>query len=373
MTGHIRWRGGGTWELKFDLGTDPLSGRRITKYRSFKGTKREASAELAKLVAGAADGTTLDPIKTTLGEFLDRWQAWAATQVSAKTLERYQGLLRHQVRPYIGHARMQKLKPSSFVELYGRLQQPKPDGTKLSARTVGHVHRLLHRVMSHAVKWEVIARNPVSAADPPRVEKTEIEILNPEQMKTVLRALHGHVLYPVVVLALATGARRGELVALRWSDVDLDIGRIRIERSFEQTRAGLAVKAPKTKAGRRTVTIPPSITAELQRHWRDQQEQRLAFGLGKATPDDLVFARPGGVPWPPDAVSDAWRRVCGQKKFAEGDISRAASHARLAADRRRSRCRDRQPADRTCQPEHHFVGLRASVRRHRHTRRRDRR
>ena len=213
------------------------------------------------------------------------------------------------MRPHLGAARIQKLRPVNFVELYGRLQEDKPTGAGLAPRTVGHIHRLMHRVMSHAVRWEVIASNPVSAADPPRVEPAEIQILDSDQIKAVLEALRGHVLHPIVVLALATGARRGELVALRWADIDLDSGKLTIERSYEQTNQGLSLKAPKTKAGRRVVTVPSSIAAELKKHWRQQQEQRLALGLGKAMPDDLVFARPGGVPWPPDALTGDWARA----------------------------------------------------------------
>jgi integrase len=309
MTGHIRRRGAKSWELKFDAGTDPLTGKRKTKYRSFRGTKREARIELARLVAGTADGTTLDPSKTTLAQFLDRWESWAATQVSRKTLERYVELIRHHVRPHLGAARIQKLRPVNFADLYGKLQEDKPAGAGLAPRTVGHIHRLMHRVMSHAVKWEVIASNPVSAADPPRVERTETQILGSDQIKAVLERLRGHVLYPIVVTGLATGARRGELVALRWGDVDLDTGKLTIERSYEQTNQGLSLKAPKTKAGQRVVTMPLSITAELKKHWRQQQEQRLALGLGKAGPEDLVFARPGGVPWPPDALTGDWART----------------------------------------------------------------
>src|ERR1700757_1448010 len=100
MTGHARRRGERSWELKFDLGTDPLTGKRKTRYHSFKGTKREAEAELVRLKAGAARGEYVDPSKATLGEFIDRWELWAAGQVSAKTLERYKELAAHHVRPH---------------------------------------------------------------------------------------------------------------------------------------------------------------------------------------------------------------------------------------------------------------------------------
>jgi integrase len=309
MTGHIRRRGERSWELKFDLGADPHTGARRIRYHSFKGTKRAAEAELVRLKADADRGDYVDPSKTTLGDFLDRWESWAATQVSAKTLERYSDLLRHHVRPRLGAAPIQKLRTIDFAALYGKLQSPKPAGAGLAPRTVGHVHRLLHRIFGHAVKWSVIARNPVSAADPPRVRGAEIQILAPEEIKQVVAALRGRRLYPVVVIALATGMRRGEIVALRWGDIDLDGGKIRVERSLEETKAGLAFKEPKTKAGRRAVAIPTSIVAELRAHWRAQQEERLALGLGKAGPDDPVFPRPDGTLWPPDRLSSTWAKT----------------------------------------------------------------
>src|SRR5215472_12893645 len=128
MTGHIRRRGEHSWELKFDIGTDPLTGRRITRYHSFRGTKREAEAELVRLKAAADRGEYVDPSKLTLSEFLERWEEWAKGQVSGKTMERYKELAAHYVRPHLGASRVQKLKTVHFAELYGRLQKPKADG-----------------------------------------------------------------------------------------------------------------------------------------------------------------------------------------------------------------------------------------------------
>jgi integrase len=304
MKGHIRPRGPGAWELKFDVQSD--TGERKTRYVTFHGGKREAQRKLTELLEQVNKGTFIDPSKLTLAEFLDRWEGWAATQVSAKTLERYRELLAHHVRPRLGSRAIQKLRTVDFAELYGTLQQPKPEGAGLAPRTVGHVHRLLHRVFGHAVKWSVIGSNPIAAAEPPRVQRAEIEILAPEQIKAVLDALRGRPLYPVAVVGLATGMRRGEIAALRWGDVDLDGGKVRVERSLEQTNAGLAFKAPKTKAGRRAISVPPSIVAELRDHWRRQQEQRLALGVGKAGAEDLVFARPDANPWPPDSLTADW-------------------------------------------------------------------
>src|SRR5690242_19379224 len=322
MAGHIRRRGERSWELKFDIGTDPTTGQRRIRYHSFKGTKREAQAELVRLKASANRGDYVDASKVRLGDFLDRWEAWAATQVSAKTLERYAELLRHHVRPHLGEARIQRLRTVDFAALYGKLQQAKPAGAGLAPRTIGHVHRLLHRAFGHAIKWSITTANPVAAAEPPRVVRPEIKILSPHEIKAVLSALRApaprprqnaepenHPLYRVAVIGLATGLRRGEIAALRWGDLDMDAGKLRVERSLEQTNGGLAFKPPKTKAGRRTISVPVSVIAELRAHWREQQEQRLALGLGKAAPDDLVFARPDMTAWPPDSMTTAWSKT----------------------------------------------------------------
>jgi integrase len=307
MKGHIRARWPGAWELKFDVHSD--TGERKTRYVTFRGGKREAQKKLTELFDQVNKGSFIDPSKTTLAEFLDRWESWAATQVSAKTLERYTELLKHHVRPRLGARAIQKLRTVDFAELYGALQTLKPEGAGLAPRTVGHVHRLLHRVFGHAVKWSVIGANPIAAAEPPRVQRTEIEILAPVDIKAVLDVLRGRPLYPVAVIGLGTGMRRGEIAALRWADIDFDAGRVRVERSLEQTNAGLSFKPPKTKAGRRAVSIPPSIVAELRDHWRQQQEQRLALGLGKAGANDQVFARSDGSAWPPDSLTADWSRT----------------------------------------------------------------
>jgi integrase len=122
------------------------------------------------------------------------------------------------------------------------------DSQPLSSRTVGHAHRVLHRALARAAAIELVSRNVASFVKPPKVD----------QMDAVLTALKDHWLEPFAVLALSSGARRGELLALNWANVDLDAGTIKIERSLEQTKAGLRFKAPKTKNGRRVVSLPPN-------------------------------------------------------------------------------------------------------------------
>lgn len=250
MTGHIRRRGARSWELKFELGGDPLSGRRRIRYVSFKGTKREAEIELARLVSENAAGTGIDPSKVTVAEFLDRWDRdWATGSVEAKTIERYRELIALYIKPHLGAARIQKLRPVHLNELYAKLlREGGKGGRRLAPRTVGHVHRLIHRALGHAATWGVCAQNVASVVNPPKVAETELMILAEEQIGAVLRHLEGRTLRPIIAFLLGTGCRRGEVLALRWKDVDWQASRVRIERSVEQTKkGGLRLKSPKTK------------------------------------------------------------------------------------------------------------------------------
>jgi integrase len=311
MAGHIRRRGKRSWEIKFDLGADPLTGKRKTRYHSFKGTKKEAELELARLLSGAAAGTYVDPTRETVSEFLERWERdWASHNLSPKTLERASELLAAKVRPRIGAVRLQKLRPAHCAELYAKLlKEGAVDGSGLAARTVGQVHRILHRAFGHAMKWGIITTNPCAAVEPPAITTKEIEILTEDQVTEVLNKLKGRPMYMLAAVGLSTGLRRGELLALRWKDVNLDTGVLQVERSLEQTKAGLRFKEPKTKHGRRQVAVPGSVIAGLKHLRREQQETRLALGLGKDDPEGLVFRRDDGRPMRPDNVSSEWRRL----------------------------------------------------------------
>jgi integrase len=303
MRGHVRRRGKQSWELKFELGIDPLTGRRRIRYASFKGTKREAEIELARLIAENATGGGIDPSKATLSEFLERWDRdWAASNLQPKTLERYRQLIGLYVKPHIGAIRIQKLRPVHLNELYAKLlREGGKDQRPLSASSTDYVHRVLHRALGHAATWGLMAQNPASVVNPPKVAQAEITILTQDQIGALLRHLEGRTLRPIVSFLLGTGARRGEALALRWKDIDWGNGRVQIERSVEQTKAGLRFKSPKTRNGRRNVSVSPWLLAELRAHQTRQQTQRLRLGLGRAPDDALVFAR-----WDGEARSPHW-------------------------------------------------------------------
>ena len=314
MKGNLSQRGK-SWRLKYDAEPDG-SGRRQTRYATFRvATRKEAEALAVKHLAAVADGLDVDPSRRTVAAHLSKWLD-GPHGLAGKTLERYRDLVEHQVIPHLGAMPLQKLRPAHIADWHAKLLKSGGQGGRpLSARTVGHAHRVLHRGLEIAVALELIARNVVSAIAPPKVEDVEVEALKANEIAPVLAALVGHWLEPLAIVALSTGQRRGELLALTWGSVDLVRGAMTISRSLEQTRAGLAFKAPKTRSGRREIGLPPIAIEALQAHRLRQLEMRVKLGLGKLKDDALIFTTPDGQPMPPNNLSRDWARFIKARKL----------------------------------------------------------
>ena len=321
MQGHIRKQGRGSWESKFDLGRDPLTGRRITKYVTFRGTKRKAQDELTRLLAHRDEGGYVDPTKMTLGEYLRHWLAADIDRrVAARTAARHREIVENNIIPRLGGVPMRKLSGVHIEAFEAELQREgwtkrrrlpqngEPEQRGLSAQTVLHVHRTLSQALSHAVRLGVLLKNPAAQVKPPRPEHREIKILGKDEIGTVLNAAKGTPLYLPVLVAVTTGLRRAELLGMRWSDLDLKAGTLTVNQALERIKGEIAFKAPKTKTSRRRVTLPTVTVEALQAHRWAQAEERLMLGLGR-DPRGLVFARPDGEPLDGVALTKAFRRL----------------------------------------------------------------
>ena len=170
----------------------------------------------------------------------------------------------------------------------------------MSPQSIRHHDRLQNVALKRARALNIIPRNPVEDVSRPTVPDREIQTLNDQQLATLLTAAAGTRLYEPVFMALTTGLRRGEILGLRWSDLDLSRGTVTVQQSLEQTKRGLRFKAPKTRKGRHTVTLPGIAVEVLRKHRRRQAEERMALGLGKP---ETVFTDINGGPWPPDKLS----------------------------------------------------------------------
>lgn len=323
--GHIRQRSAGTWELRYSLGSDPATGKRRIATTTFKGTRKLAEQELRRLLHTIDTGQHVDPTRMTVWEWLTLWLGAVRSEVSPKTHERYAEVVENYLKPELGALTVGKLAAAHIQKAYakwavGGRRDGKPGG--LAPRTRRHIHRILKSALSRAVEQQVIPRNPADAFKKrlPKVERSQMATLSAEQAAQLLRSIgHTRVYWPAL-LALATGARRGEVLAMRWRSVDLPRGVVRIVESLEQTKSGLRFKAPKTEKVR-AVTLPRFAIDELGRLKREQAEALLRLGV-RQTGDTLLCARADGEPLQPRSLTHEFSRLIRQVK----DLPRVRFH-----------------------------------------------
>src|SRR5262245_2179031 len=269
MKGHIRKRGKSSWAVVIFLGRDP-NGKQHRRWHAVRGTRRDAERELARLMNEMNTGAYIEPARISVREYLDRWLAdYAKPKVSPKTFERYQEMIDGHIKPALGSYLLPKVSPLHIQGFYSRaLTSGRKDGRGgLSSQSVVHFHRLLNKAFTQAVKWQLLARNPIQAAEPPRVQRQEMRALDEDETARLLDLLAESRLYMAVMLAVTTGLRRGEILGLRWSNVDLTAGTATVVQSLEQTKEGLRFKTPKTHRSRRSIALPV-LTIEGLRSYR---------------------------------------------------------------------------------------------------------
>ena len=305
VTGSIRQRGVNSWELRVYGGTDPNTGRRRWATRTVRGSERAARRELRRFV----DEASYARIHAgSLSELLDRWFETASGDWAPSTTRETKSLVEHHLKPHLGHLPLTKLTTADIDGFYAYLRRGGGrDGRALAPGTVHRVHVVLHRALAQAVRWEWIWLNPASQASPPRYVPAEIR--PPSAAEVVELVTQASESSPSLglffLLAATTGARRGELLALRWRDVDLDSGSLSIQRSLIEGPDGPVLAPTKTRRSHK-VALDESSTAALK-----AQLDRSSVGVSESDRGDrYVFSlkSDGLKPWRPNWVTKAFIR-----------------------------------------------------------------
>jgi integrase len=250
MKGTIHKRSPGVFLIAIDHGRD-AKGKRIRKWSTFKGTKREAQDECARLITELKTGNYLEPAKTTVAQYLEHWLADVKMRVSRKTHERYGEICRNNIVPLLGLTKLAELKPVHISQAWAKaLESGRVDGGPLSSRTVHHMHTIFKSALEQAVDWEMLARNPAKKVEPPKVAKKLLATYDLPQVGVLITLLQEQRVYVPAFLSAMTGIRRGEVAAVRWKWVDLDAAQLTVVESVEQTNNSVAVKAPKNNRAR---------------------------------------------------------------------------------------------------------------------------
>lgn len=309
MRGHIRRRGR-SWQVCVFAGYDPAGHQRYV-YRSVP-TKREAEAVLTRLLVEVGGGlhTGVDP---TFGELAEQWFELAAPDLSPRTASVYRWMLDRYVLPHLGKVRLSRLRATDLDRLYSTLRKSGGEGGgPLTPKTVRHVHGLCHRALGQAVKWGWLTTNPAANATPPRVPRRTIAATETDAVIAIITAAEERDpdLGAFLRLAAASGARRGELCAIRWSDVDLEVGTLTIARAIVHGPDGIVEKGS-TKTGTARRVALDNETVEVMRRHRQRCGERAAACRCRLPQRAFVFSSEpdGSAPWRPDGVTQRFVKL----------------------------------------------------------------
>lgn len=265
---------GTSYLVRVEYPPDPVTGKRRQRSKSFT-TKKEAEKELNKWLHEIDTGMAVDTSKATITEHMEAWLSTVAQHnVRPTTIAHYRATVKNHIIPRLGTVAVQKLTPARIQAMYGEMLA-EGKGT----RTVQLTHLRLQQALSLAVQWNIIARNPCDLVTPPRNQRKELRTWNREDVRRFLDVANGDVYAPLWEIALATGMRRGELLGVRWQDIDLARGTLTIQQAVTLLNDKAIIQQPKSAASRRTVRLPAHCVAALQAH-----KDRRAF----VTPQRIV-------------------------------------------------------------------------------------
>ena len=300
--GHVSQRSVGSWTIQVSGGFSD-AGRRVRLTRTVRGSERDAQRALTKLLREVDTGTATMTGGTTLGRYLtETWMPHAATRVRPTTLA---------VRATLAGPRDPEDRPCEALEpaTVARADSPRRDGGRgRRPRVRPALPPRLVVCDRQAVRWQLVTVNPCDAIRPPRPERSRLHVPTPDQVRAVLAASTGTVHEIPLLLAATTGMRRGEVLGLRWSAVDIDASVVGVVATLQKPRgAEASFVAPKTDRSRRTISLPGFVDERLRRHRKEQTERRLLIGEGWIDLD-LVCDRGDGQHLDPDGFSHAFER-----------------------------------------------------------------
>lgn len=319
MAGSIEKRGKNSYRLIVCHGFN-LDGKPIRHTKTVHGTKSQAKIELAKFVAEVEQGTVIEGKSITFKEFTEIWKRdYGSKELAPSTYRRYLGMLESRILPYLGHFKLDKIKPTDIMKFYDMLDKDTQikrvkcnNGYRtlkpLSQKTILEHHRLIRAMLHRAVYWQLLFSNPCERVQPPKSKKPKRRYYDDEQCKVLLSNLNelsvDDIKYKTAItLTLFTGVRLGELMGLEWSDIDFTNGIVSINKSSQYLAdKGVFTKTPKTESSIRDVAIPDFVVSLLEEYRLWYEMQKSIYGE-LWTNSDRLFVQSDGKPMHPSTIS----------------------------------------------------------------------
>lgn len=304
----IHQRPDGRWEARVDLGWQHGKRQRKSLYGK---TRQEVAAKLAGALRDRDEGVLRAGPDQRLGPFLEWWLESVRSSLAPKTYVAYEMYVRRHIKPELGEVVLRKLAPQQVQALLDRkLAQG------LAPQSVQHIRGILRQALGRAVRFGLVSRNVAALTDPPRLVRMEVRAISPEEARTFLTAIRGDRLEALYLMALTTGLRQGELLGLRWWDIDLEAGEARVGQALQRYGGKLHFVPPKTAKSRRSVTLTLMAIEGLRAHKARQAQDRVLAG-SRWQEFGLVFPSTVGTPMEPRNATRAFKALLRRSKLPE--------------------------------------------------------
>ncbi len=312
MKGHTRRRGK-TWAFVIDIGTDPATGKRRQKWVSGFERERDAAKAMRDYIARVERGEAGTESNDSVASYLrDQWLPLRRSKVKESTWAGYEDTVEGRIIPAIGALPLRKVTPKHIAKLYDDLlatgSRDTRRGPGLAPKTVRNTGLVLKKAFGDAVRLGLLARNPAEHVEMPRVDQKEMKTWSTEHARDFIAFIRGDRLEALWILMLTSGMRRGELIGLKWADIDLDAGRLAVRRALVSIAYKIAWSTPKTAKSARVIALDPATCDVLRAHRSRQDDEKSLVG-DSYDDGDLVFAKPDGSPLHPDYVSQRFGRL----------------------------------------------------------------
>lgn len=313
-SGHLRKRplknGKHSWQIVIERDIDPETGERDRIYKTVKGgTKKQAEKEMNKILYEINNNIYVEANTKTFGAFLEEWlDTYIKPNKSPTTYSGYEKHVKNYIIPALGNKKLQHLKTLNIQKFYNRLLKESPlSGKPMKPKTVQNIHMNVRAALSQAVKLDLIKKNPAENVILPKAKKYKAEIYDQEEVEILIEKVKDTDLEVPICLDVALGLRRGELLALKWEDIDFENCKVKIRNNLVQVGNEIITKEPKTESSIREIELPMTLIQLLKKERKKYLEKKIRLGE-EFNDNDLIICKENGDPFKPHSFTNKFRR-----------------------------------------------------------------
>ena len=304
-TGSIRERktsSGISYQITIEGGYDELTGKRIRAYKNVKGSKREAKSVMHKMITEMEEGKLSHRSKKKVNEWMDEWLDNYLPNIEETTRKGYRDKINRYIKPTIGDIYIKALRPEHVQRMVNDMLD---DG--LAPKSIRDAYNNINAAMKKAVKLRLIPYNPCEAVELPKLKKYRAKVYPIEMIHTLLDTAMDTDMYLPVFLLVMVGLRRGELLALKWDDIDFENNVLKVRRNMVNGENGFIIKAPKSEAGIRDIHLGEDVMSVLREARMQYTYDAFSYGVGFQNLG-FVIRQQDGSPYKPDSMTQKWQR-----------------------------------------------------------------